>query len=388
MLRAPNRFGTNSAKWDALSAMFGDQDPQSLISLWVADMDFCSPDSVWEALKDKCDHGIVGYSLVPEGYYTEFIKWEKERHGYEVKKDWIRFSSGVVPAINWFVNMYTQPGDSCIILTPCYYPFRNAVINNDRKPISCDLKCDDKGYYTIDFAKFERDIEDNKVKMFILSSPHNPVGRVWTKEELKKLLDICRKNNVLVLSDEIHQDLAISGPKHTPSATLGSYDDMLITLTAVSKTFNLAGFSNSYIIIPDEKLREMYDKFTTGMAIGSGNALGYIAVEAAIRGGREWLAEVIEVVRENFKIIKTLEEKLPGVVVSPLEGTYLAWVNLRAYGIGLDNEKEFVQEKARMAVDFGDWFGPAGTGYIRVNLATPTENVQKAIEGLVKALKK
>lgn len=248
------------------------------------------------------EHGIFGYHMIPDSYYESFINWEKERHGYDVKREWIRFSPGVVPALFWFINILTNPGDSCIVMGPVYYPFHHAIEENNRKLIFNNLK-NNNGIYTIDFESFEKDIIENKVKLFILSSPHNPVGRVWTKEELKKILDICKVNNVFVLADEIHQDIIIGDKKQIPAATVGDYDNILVTLTAATKTFNLASCQNSFVIIPNNKIRERFDKYFKSIGGDCGNIFGYIAVEAAYRYGNEQYYKTIIIEKNKLHVI-------------------------------------------------------------------------------------
>ena len=291
----------------------------------------------------------------------------------------------MVPALFWFINILTNPGDSCIVMGPVYYPFHHAIEENNRRLIFNNLK-NDKGIYTIDFESFEKDIIENKVKLFILSSPHNPVGRVWTKEELKKVLDICKANNVFVLADEIHQDIIIGDKKQIPAATVGNYDDILVTLTAATKTFNLASCQNSFVIIPDNKIREKFDKYFKSIGGDSGNVFGYIAVEAAYRYGEEWLNEILTKIKENYEYTReVLSKHLPHVVISPLEGTYLAWYDF-SYYINEKEIKSFFQDKCNLAVDYGSWFGEGGKGHIRINLATERKIVEEAMNNIINQL--
>lgn len=375
-----DRRGTNSAKWDGLADMFGEE---GLHAMWVADMDFQVPACVKEALHKYVEEGAYGYYKVPDSYYEAFINWEEKHHGLKVEKDWIRFSPGVVSAFNWLVQMMSNPGDAVIVNTPVYYPFLNAVTSNSRKLITSDL-VNTNGSYTIDFEDFEKKIVENEVKVFILCSPHNPVGRVWTAEELKTLFDICRKHNVFVISDEIHQDLVIGDKKQIPSYLIGDYTDMMIALTAPSKTFNLAGGQNSIIIIPDEGLRAKWDTYTEQIRVNSGNPFGYVAAQAAYAGGEEWYESILAQIKENYEYVKnTFAEKLPNVVVSPLEGTYLTWIDLSAY-VAKEDMVEFIQKKCRLAIDFGDWFGGERFGqFIRMNLATSLENVKIGVNSIV-----
>ena len=376
-----DRVGTDCSKWDSMDARFGDND---LMALWVADMDFMAAECVRKAAREYADFGIYGYYKVPDAYYQNFIDWEEKYHHCHIEKQWLRFSPGVVSPINWYVNMKTKPGDGIIVLTPVYYPFLDAIRNNGRQLISCNLVRKDKVYH-IDYADFEKKIVDNKVKLFILSSPHNPVGRVWKKEELEQLLAICRKHQVFVVADEIHHDLIMPGYEHTEILNIPGYTDMLVVLTAGSKTFNLAGCKNSFVILPDEKLRQEYDDFLAALRIRGGNAFGYVAVAAAFGGGRPWLEGVIDIIHKNAQYVEeTLAEKLPEAVVSPLEGTYLQWVDLGAY-VKPNETQELIQNKCRLAVDYGEWFGGERFGsFIRLNLATSPENIKEAVSRIVK----
>lgn len=374
-----DRHNTDSEKWDGLTETYG---RDGLQAMWVADMDFKAPECVQKAIDDYIKTGVFGYYKPRESYVEAFIDWEREYHGYEVKKEWVRFSPGVVPAINWFLHFMTNEGDAVIVQTPIYYPFMDGVKHNKRKLITCDL-VNTNGVYTIDFDAFEKQIAENDVKVFIMSSPHNPSGRVWTKEELKTMLDICRKHNVFVISDEIHQDIVFSGTQ-IPAATVGDYDDMLVTLTAASKTFNLAALQNSFIVIPNAELRAKYDEFKEGIRLRQGNPFGYVAAEAAYRHGREWFENVKRIIYGNYFYIKdTFAARLPKAVVTPLEATYLMWIDLGAY-VSAENMHDFIQNKCELAFDYGDWFGGERFGtHVRINLATSREMVEKAVQKII-----
>ena len=378
-----DRKGTHCEKWDGLGERFGRED---LLALWVADMDFRVPQCVLEAEKDYLDTGVFGYYHPSEGYYQAFMDWEQERHGYSVQREWLRFSPGVVPAINWLIQIFTKPQDRVLVLTPVYYPFLHAVRDNERTLVACQLVHQD-GQYSVDLAAFEAAIAENQVRMFIMSSPHNPVSRVWRREELTAMLDICKKHGVLVLSDEIHQDLTFDGHKHIPSATAGDYRHMVITLTAASKTFNLAGCQNAFVVLPDAKLRKEYDAFTKRIHIREGNPFGYIAVEAAYRGGKAWLQQVQEIIWNNYGYLREqLAIHLPKACVTPLEGTYLMWVDFSAY-LQPEEMERFFEETCGIAVDYGAWFEGDGQSHIRINLATSRENVEKAMSAILQGLK-
>jgi len=380
------RKGTYSLKWDALDKRFGNA---NLTSMWVADMEIKAPKEVIEALKERCEHGVFGYSYVSDEYYNSVINWLKEKHNYEIKKEWLRFTNGVVTAIYCFVNIFTKVDDAVLILTPVYYPFHNAVKDNNRKLITCDLKNTD-GYFTIDYDEVEKKIVENKVKLFIQCSPHNPAGRVWKEEELAKILEICKKHNVLVISDEIHQDIIMKGYKHIPSAIVanGKYADNLITVSAASKTFNLAGLIHSNIIISNAELRKKYDEEIKKINQTEINILGMLATQVAYEKGSEWLENVKEIIEDNFNYLKTeLNKHIPEIIITNLEGTYLVFLDLRKI-IPIDKVKEFIQDKCNLAIDFGEWFGASFKGFIRINLATDPEIVKKAVENIITEYKK
>jgi len=338
------RKGTNSLKWDALDKRFGNP---NLLSMWVADMEIKTPKEIVEALKERIEHGVFGYSYVSDDYYNAVIKWHKEKHNYEIKKEWIRFSTGVVTAIYWFINIFTKVNDSVLILTPVYYPFHNAVKDNNRKLITCDLKNTD-GYFTIDYDEVEKKIVENNVKLFIQCSPHNPAGRVWKEEEL----------------------------------------DNLITISAASKTFNLAGLIHSNIIISNNELRKKYDEEIKKINQTEGNILGMLATQVGYEKGEYWLENIKELIEDNFNYLKSeLNKNIPEITVTNLEGTYLVFLDLRKI-ISIDKVKEFIQDKCNLAIDFGEWFGKNFKGFIRINLATDPQIVKKAVENIINEYKK
>lgn len=381
---AIDRKGTNSLKWDKLEERFGDAD---LLAAWVADMEFKAPEQVIEAMKKKVDFGVFGYTYAPASYYESFIKWEREKHGYEVKEEWMRFSTGVVTALYWFVNAFTKPEEAVIILSPVYYPFANAVTDTGRTLVSSELINTD-GVYTIDFEDFEQQIIDNDVKLFIHCTPHNPVGRVWTAQEAEKLLSICEKHDVLIVSDEIHHDMTFDEHKHIPSAIVadGKFADHVIMVTAASKTFNLAGLLTSQIIIQNEALLERFDQFVKTVNQTEVNMLGMAAAEAAYTHGEGWLEGLREVVQSNARYaVEQLTAHAPKLIITPLEGTYLLWIDLRAY-IEIDEVKEFIQDTCKLAIDYGEWFGENSKGFIRLNLGTEPHYIEQAVDSIIKHL--
>lgn len=378
-----DRLGTDCNKWDGCEEKFGDE---NLLPLWVADMDFEAPSCVKQALKEYVDFGVFGYYQIPNRYYEAFINWEKTYHDYDVKKEWIRFAPGVVPAFNWLIHILTNEQDGVLITPPVYYPFKDAVVNNNRTLVESPLmRLED--HYELDYEDFERKIKEQNVKLFIFCTPHNPVGRVWKKEEIVKVLDICKKYGVYVIADEIHQDIIMDGYQKVTAAATGNYDEIMVTLTAATKTFNLAGCQNSIVVIPNESLRKRYDDYLTRLRITGGNAFGYIAVQSAYEGGRKWLDEVLNIIEENYHLMKSiLEEKLPKVWIPKLEGTYLMWIDLGAY-VSADEIESVIQKDCGLAVDYGSWFGGEAYGtFIRVNLATREENIRLAAEKIAEAL--
>lgn len=375
------RHNTNSLKWDDLENRYGDSD---LISMWVADMEFKTEDKILEAMIERIKHGVFGYSYIPDEYYKTFSNWMEKHYNCPVDKETIRFSTGVVTAISWCINAFTNHQDACLILTPVYYPFHNVVTNNERKLVTVDL-INDNGYFSMDYEKIEEEIIKNKVKLFIQCSPHNPAGRVWTEEELRKIFEICKKHNVLIISDEIHQDIILGKNKFIPAFVVseGSYKDNLIVVTSASKTFNLAGLLHSHIIIADEQLRNKYDEYAKKINRTEVNILGATATQAGYQYGEKWLENILEIIEENYNYLKKeLNEKAPEIVVSSLEGTYLVLLDLRKC-VDINHVKEFIQDKCRLAVDFGEWFGENFKGFVRLNLATDPEYVKQAVSNII-----
>lgn len=377
------RHGTDSMKWDGLEDKFGEGE-KDLLAMWVADMEFKTCDAVVEAMVERSRHGVFGYSIVPDAYYSVFSQWMERRYHFPVKKEWLRFSTGCVTGISWMIHAFTHPGDACMILTPVYYPFHNVVTNSGRKLVKVDL-CYRDGYFTMDIEAIEKAIVENQVKMFLLCSPHNPAGRVWTEEELDQVLAVCQKYNVLVVSDEIHQDIVFEGRKFVPAAVVcgGKYRDIVITLNSATKTFNLATLIHSHIIITNEKLVEVYDRFASALNRTEVSIMGMVATMAAYQHGEEWLGNVLEVIWDNYAYLKeTLEKGLPGAKVCCMEGTYLPMVDLRAC-VEPEKTQDFVQKRCRLGVDYGEWFGEKYQGFVRFNLATDPAYVRQAVERMI-----
>ena len=384
MLEYVDRRGTDCCKWDDVMTTFG---ADGLLPFWVADMDFRVDSHIIDAVTEYMKTGVYGYYVVPDSYYESFIAWEREQHGLTIDRDWIRYSPGVVSGFNFAVQVLTQPDDAVIVTTPVYYPFLHAVENNGHKLICSELVSRDGRYY-IDFDDFEEQIVRNEVKAFIFCSPHNPVSRVWSADEIRTLLDICRKHDVAVISDEIHHDLTFEGSVHIPTLSLAGEDDRIIMFTSASKSFNIAALRNSFVVIRNPDLRSDWDDFMKGLRLNMGNPMGYIASEAAYTYGKDWLSEVKEVIFRNYSYIKEqFALHLPEVVLTPLEGTYLAWADFRAY-LAPQDVQPFMQEKCGLAFDYGPWFGGDESGtFIRINLATSGENIKEMVSRIIAGLK-
>ncbi|KRL00919.1 MalY/PatB family protein [Liquorilactobacillus capillatus] len=378
---ATDRHNTDSVKWDGMDELFGTND---LLPLWVADTEFKAPEVVIEALEKRIQHGVYGYSKTPDSYYESYCKWQKERYGTDIQREWMRFGTGVVQSLSTLVNILTQPGDAVMILQPVYYPFMNVINQNERQLVVSELK--PKGTsYEMDLDDIKQKIEENHVKLFINCSPHNPVGRVWSSAELEGLLALCRQEKVLFISDEIHHDLIVGERPFISALSIkdGLYRDNMVMLDSASKTFNLAGLQNSHVTIPNPQVRERYDLYTARLAAPAGNIIGKVAGEAAYSGGAEWLEGLLNVIRSNYTYLKEeLQHKCPQAVVYDLEGTYLAWVDLSAV-IEPEHLEYIIKKKAHLAVDFGTMFGAAGKGFIRINLATTPANIKTATAAII-----
>ena len=382
-----DRASTNSKKWNSEIYKTIYNGNNDLLPLWVADMDFKVAQPILDSMSKIIEHGVLGYTSVDEEYYNAIINWNKKRKNISIDKDWIVFTNGVVPAISFVIQTFSQKGDNILIQTPVYHPFRMTTENNGRKVITNPL-INNEGYYTIDFQDFEKKIIENRVKIFILCNPHNPIGRVWTKDELTKIGDICLKHNVLIISDEIHSDLIFKENTHCSFLSLDrKYFSNLIVCTAPSKTFNLAGVQTSLILIPNKEVREAYQRTLGNVRIETPNSFGIAAVKSGYTQGEEWLEQVIEYLDGNRKFIENfLKEKLPKAKYVKPEGTYLAWIYLEDVLKDKKIEK-FFEEEAKVAIDYGYWFGEEGKGYIRLNFACPRSILEEALNRIVNALK-
>lgn len=375
--RIINRKNTNCIKYDFMEEF---HKPENIMSLWVADMDFEVADVIRERLNEVVAQGIYGYTGVKSSYYNAAADWFEKRFSWRPETDWFIKTPGVVFAVNASVQAYTAPGDAVLIQTPVYYPFGNAVKNNGRKLVTNPLKLVN-GRYEIDFEDLEKKISEEDVKLMILCSPHNPVGRVWTKEELTKVADICVKYDVIIVSDEIHCDFVYPGHTHTILASLGEeIAARSIICTAPSKTFNLAGLETSNIFVPDLSLRKRLRKTIQAMGLPDPNMMGLAACEAAYRGGAEWLEALKIYLTENLNAVRDyVETSLPGITLVEPEGTYLIWLDCRELGY-TDEELNQRVVDAGLWLDGGSMFGTEGEGFMRVNIACPRSELMKAME--------
>ena len=382
---AVERRNTNSEKWDTLKSKFGQDD---LLPMWIADMDFSIPPVAKEAMKNRIDEGAFGYSFPAPSYYDAYFAWQKNRYGTELHREWVRLETNVIHTLNMFLQVMTKENDSVMVLEPVYMPFMDAVVKNKRNLVVSEL-INRQGHYSIDLDDMRQKIEANQVRAIIFCNPHNPVGRVWSEKELEDVLELCRQEQVLVISDEIWHDLMIDGSKFISALTIkdGFYRDNLVVMDSASKTFNMAALLNSHVIIPNPQLMMRFDNYTDRMRESGGALLAQVAEEAAYEKGEDWLNGLLQVVSANYHYLRDeFKKEIPQVVVSPLEGTYLAWIDFSEV-IAPEDLVNVMQDKSKIAVDYGDWFGEGGSGHIRLNLATSPLNVKQAVHNLIQAVK-
>lgn len=391
-----DRTGTNSIKWnfnfdngdaipsDRCHPKWGDE---RVLPMFVADMDFRAPHQVIEALVKRAAHGVFGYSMPDDCYYEAVLNWFSRRYAWNIEREWIVVTPGIVPTLNMLVQQFTDPGDRVLVQRPVYHPFTYAIERNGRSVVSNSL-VQQNGRYQMDFADLAEKTTDPALKLAILCSPHNPVGRVWSQEELIQFGQICEKNDVLVVSDEIHCDLIMDGVTFQPYATAqSSFAQNSIICTAPSKTFNVAGLKTSNIIIANPALREGMQEAIARNGLYGKNAFGLVAAEAAYRYGDRWLDAVNAYVYENYKyMVGFIHANLPQLTVTPLEGTYLAWVDFSALGLDQAVLNKMISEDARLALNDGAMFGPEGEGFMRFNLACHRPILVEALKRLKTAV--
>ena len=379
-----DRHGTKCLKYDFAKERGRSDD---MLPLWVADMDFQTAPGIQKSLSDAVAHGIYGYSEGKDDYFQAAAGWYEKHFGWKVEKEWLIKTPGVVFALAMAVKAYTKEGDAVLLQQPVYYPFSEVITDNHRRLINSPLQQID-GHYEINFEEFEQKIVEENVKLFLMCSPHNPVSRVWTREELEKLGDICKKHGVIVVSDEIHADFVFEG-KHQVFADLKpEYKDFTVICTSPGKTFNIAGLQASNILIPNEALREAFAKQITAAGYSQISAPGIEAVIAAYAQGEEWYQEMKKYVGENITFLhEWMEEHIPQIKVTRTEGTYLVWMDFRGLGIAEENLKDFVENRAGLWLDGGKMFGESGSGFQRINVACPRKTLEKALTQLETAVK-
>lgn len=378
------RRGTDCLKYDFAKRR---GKPEDVLPLWVADMDFKTSSYVVDALIERAEHGIFGYSDTQEEYFNAVVGWMERHHHWKIREEWLIKTPGVVFALAMAVKAFTEPGDSVLIQQPVYYPFSEVIRDNDRVIVSSDLILGEDNRYHIDLEDFEKQIVDHDVKLFLLCNPHNPSGRVFTKEELTGMGDLCVKYGVKVVSDEIHNDFVFQG-EHTVFASVKKeYEDLCVVCTSPSKTFNLASMLISNIFIPGGEMRKKFQHEVDAAGISQLSALGIVAAQTAYKKGDEWYHAMLSYVRENITYLKTyVADHMPGVNVIDGEGTYLLWLDFRKTGIDPAELDRRIIYDAKLWLDSGKIFGKTGTGFQRINVAAPRKTVEECLERIRRIL--
>ena len=379
------RRGTICKKWDDMVPNFGTND---LFPMWIADMDFKAPPEVIEAVRERVDHGVFGYTARLDPYRESIAGWLKGRHGWEIKTEWIKHTAGVVPALSASILAFTQPGEGILVQPPVYYPFFASIKGRGRRVVENPLVFKN-GRFEMDFDDLEKKLDDPSVKLVFLCSPHNPGGRVWTREELEKFAAICVSKGVIVISDEIHCDVVFKGRKHIPLASLSEeIANLTLTTVAPSKTFNIAGLNTAAVIIPSRRLRENYQTVVDFLHTDGANVFGAVALEAAYNKGGPWLDELVDYLEGNMEYMKKfLAERLPNILVVEPDGTYVPLLDCRELNLSGPELEKLLVEEGKIALDGGHWFGTGGAGFVRINIATPRTLLKEGLERIEKAVK-
>lgn len=378
-----DRKNTDCSKWDNMSSMFTQKD---LLPLWIADMDFKVADEITSAIIHRAEHGVFGYTVLGQEYYDALAGWMQRRHGWKIQKEWVTTSVTVVSALNIMVQCYTAPGDGVIIQKPVYFPFEECVLTNGRK-LSNNALINTNGYYTMDFEDLEKKAADPANKLMILCSPHNPVCRAWKHDELARVADICRKNGVILVSDEVHGDFVYGENRFLPMGAVTDYEK-LVVCTAPSKTFNLAGLKLANIIIRDQELRNCFNQRSKSeCGIVPNNPLSIEGVKAAYAHADKWVDEVKDYIYQNYLYLQQrVQADLPMLKVTPLEATFLAWVDFTDTGLFGESLSDFLRNKAKVGLDEGFVFGKEGQTYARINLATNRLVVKECLDRIKNSL--
>ena len=379
------RRNTSCSKWDGMKPIFGMDD---LLPMWVADMDFKAPPEVLEVLRERVDHGIFGYTKRFPPYREAIADWFRRRHNWTMDPEWIRHTPGVVPALAMSILAFTQPGDGVLVQPPVYYPFFATITGRGRKVVENPLILKN-GRFEMDYEDLERKLGDSSVKLVFLCSPHNPGGRVWSREELERFGAICAARGIIVVADEIHCDILYRGVKHTPLATVsGAMRESSVTTVAPSKTFNIAGLSTAAVIIPSKRLRDNYQSVVDFLHLDGGNTFGTLALEAAYNRGEAWLDELLAYLEGNLDFIdRFLDEHIPFISLLRPEGTFVPLLDCRELGLTGPELEKLLVEKGGVALDGGHWFGTGGTGLARINIATPRVLLEEGLRRIEKAVR-
>ncbi|NMB07639.1 MAG: pyridoxal phosphate-dependent aminotransferase [Tissierellia bacterium] len=379
-----NRNNTDSRKWGTLEEIYGTTD---ILPMWVADMDFKSADEIIEALKKRAEHGVFGYTWEQDSFYDSIIKWVKRRHNWNIKKEWILFTPGVVMGLNLGVRELVKEGEKVLIQSPVYPPFYRVIENNNRIVNLNPLK-DTGEKFVMDYEDLEQKI-DKDTKLMMICNPHNPVGRVWTREELIRLGDICIKNEIVIISDEIHSDFILKGHTHVPLASISKeLEERTITLMAPSKTFNIAGLATSVAIIPNEELRNAYEKAIEVMEIGNTTIFGNVGFEAAYNHGEEWLDELLIYIEDNIDYaMEYINRNIPEIKVYRPDGTYLLWLNFRGLNKSPEEINEALIKIGKVGLNEGSPYGKEGEGFFRLNIGCARSILEEGLRRIEKAVK-
>lgn len=379
-----DRSGSGDLKHEALLPRWGRND---LLPLWVADMDFATPDFVVDALKARLSPPIFGYTIEPADYRPTIIDWNESHHCWKIKPEWISFIPGIVKGIGFVVNVFTKPGEKVIIQPPVYHPFRMTPEDNGREVVFNPLRLREDGYYDMDFDNLS-EVCDDKCRVLILSNPHNPAGVCWSKETLQRLADFCYEHNIIVISDEIHSDMALFGNRHVPFASVSERAaDISITFTAPTKTFNMAGIVSSYAVISNDDLRQRFYGWLKANELDEPTIFAPIATIAAYQKGERWRKQMLAYVEDNVRFVEDYcRERIPGVRPFRPQASFLVWLNCRGLELNHDKLLELFIDKAHLALNDGEMFGPGGEGFMRLNVGTPRSVLRQALEQLAKAV--
>ena len=380
-----NRRGTHSRKWDGEHLKFSRTD---LLPLWVADMDFMTPPYIQEAISNYAKENPLGYTMTNPKYIEAVIHWYKRRHNCTIEQDWLTSAPNVITGIMWCIGAFTKANDAIAVLTPVYGAFDTRANDANRQIVAVPLHRTTTNGYTVDYAVFESAISQNDVKVFIHCNPHNPVGHVWTDEEMGRLFRICEQHNVLIISDEIHQDLITGSTPFTSALSVSNshYADHMITMSSVSKSFNMSSLHQAEVIIPSEALRHQYNSYKAQVYHTDADVIAETAITAAYThpDAEAWLTDVLAVIRENYNYLcRELRTALPNIRISPMDGTYLAWIDFSAY-VRAEDMHDLFENQCRIAPSFGEWFGGESYAtFVRLNLATSLDNIKTATHSII-----